>query len=100
MMNEITICQCCEAISELTHDETINEILNYIETKATHMNNKLVEYKENCFTRKELDYIYMKIFGYSKDVSYCVDFSKQEKHDIEVSILEKILELKGESHDK
>lgn len=53
MNKEMTICECCEAISELTHDEAINEILNYIEEKASHMSKKLVERKQQL---KNADY--------------------------------------------
>lgn len=95
--NEFSI-ETCNGKVRYTFIKDIIGIMN--EAKATHMNNKLVEYKENSFTKEELDYIYMKMFGYSKDVSYCVNFSKQEKHNVEVSVLEKILKLRGKSHDK
>lgn len=101
MMNEMTICQCCEAISELTHDETINEILNYIETKATHMNNKLVEYKESSLTLEELDYEIVQTKYCIKDgeylfalrSSYLSEFEKaniNKSIDVNKSILNKL----------
>lgn len=91
MMNDMTICQCCESISELTHDEVINDILNYIELKATRMSNKLVEYKESSLTLEELDYEIMQTIDCIKNGEYLLTLrsgylSELEKVNIKKSI--------------
>lgn len=45
---EMTICECTEAVSELTQDEAIDEILTYIEVKARSMVEKLEERKREA----------------------------------------------------
>lgn len=52
---EMTICECTEAISELTQDEAIDEILTYIEVKARHMMEKLEERKREAERQKVRD---------------------------------------------
>ena len=45
---EMTICECTEAISELTQDEAVDEMLTYIEVKARSMMGKLEERKREA----------------------------------------------------
>lgn len=92
-MNEMTICQCCEAIGELTHDEAINEMLNYIETKATHMNNKLTGYKESSLTLEELDYEIEQTKDCIKDGKYLLSLRSGYLCDLEKTRIKKSIEF-------
>lgn len=52
---EMTICETCEAISELTDDDIIEKMLDYIEMKAKHMNDRLVQYKKCQLSEEQLE---------------------------------------------
>lgn len=92
-MRGMTICECCEAIGELTHDEAINEMLNYIETKATHMNNKLTGYKESSLTLEELDYEIVQIKNCIKDSEYLLNLEKKYISESQKSRISKTIEI-------
>lgn len=45
MIEELTICQCCEYLATMINDKELLKTIDYIEERATAMYNKLVERK-------------------------------------------------------